>query len=99
MIMASEAACSTVAPEDIVLQKGRLQPGRMFLVDTEQGRIVDDEEIKRAITTERPYRQWLNDHLVHVNDLPAAPEVPAPGSRHAACNVRSRSATRSKTSA
>ena len=61
-----------------MLLKGRLQPGRMFLVDTEQGRIVDDEEIKRAIANERPYRQWLNEHLVHLNDLPDAPQVPAP---------------------
>ena len=66
------------------LQKGRLQPGRMFLVDTEQGRIIDDEEIKRAIANERPYRQWLNDHQVHLNDLPAAPRGAGAGSRHAA---------------
>jgi glutamate synthase (ferredoxin) len=77
VIMASEAGVLDVPPEDVVI-KGRLQPGRMFLVDTEQGRIVDDEEIKRAITHERPYRQWLNDHQIHLNDLPAAPEVPAP---------------------
>jgi glutamate synthase domain-containing protein 2/glutamate synthase domain-containing protein 3 len=77
VIMASEAGVLEVPPEDIVV-KGRLQPGRMFLVDTEQGRIVDDEEIKRAITHERPYRQWLKDHQIHLNDLPSAPEVPAP---------------------
>ncbi|MBL8266660.1 glutamate synthase large subunit [Steroidobacter sp.] len=77
VVMASEAGVLDIAPENILL-KGRLQPGRMFLVDTEQGRIVEDEEIKKAVTTERPYRQWLNDHLVHVNDLPPAPEVPAP---------------------
>jgi len=77
VIMASEAGVLDIPAADVV-QKGRLQPGRMFLVDTEQGRIVDDEEIKRAITTERPYRQWLQDHQVHLNDLPAAPEVPQP---------------------
>jgi glutamate synthase (ferredoxin) len=77
VIVASEAGVLDVPTEDIV-KKGRIQPGRMFLVDTEQGRIVDDEEIKRAITTERPYRQWLNEHQIHLNDLPAAPEVPAP---------------------
>jgi glutamate synthase domain-containing protein 2/glutamate synthase domain-containing protein 1/glutamate synthase domain-containing protein 3 len=77
VVMASEAGVLDIAPENVLL-KGRLQPGRMFLVDTEQGRIVEDEEIKKAITTERPYRQWLNDHLVHINDLPTAPEVPAP---------------------
>ncbi|HEY0941295.1 MAG TPA: glutamate synthase large subunit [Steroidobacter sp.] len=77
VVMASEAGVLDIAPENVLL-KGRLQPGRMFLVDTEQGRIIEDEEIKQAITSERPYRQWLNDHLVHVNDLPPAPEVPAP---------------------
>ena len=77
VVMASEAGVLEIAPEN-VLTKGRLQPGRMFLVDTELGRIVDDEEIKRSIASERPYRQWLNEHQVHLNDLPAAPEVPAP---------------------
>ncbi|MGB8327430.1 MAG: glutamate synthase large subunit [Steroidobacteraceae bacterium] len=77
VIMASEAGVLDIPPEQIVT-KGRLQPGRMFLVDTEQGRIIDDEEIKRAIVSERPYRQWLGEHLVHLRDLPAAPEVPAP---------------------
>src|SRR5690606_9616753 len=77
VIRASEAGVLDVPAEDIVV-KGRLQPGRMFLVDAEQGRIVDDEEIKRSITHERPYRQWLKDHQVHLDDLPPAPEVPAP---------------------
>ena len=76
VVMASEAGVLDLPPEDIV-QKGRLQPGRMFLVDTEQGRIVDDEEIKRTVATEHPYRRWLNEHLVYLKDLPAAPEVPA----------------------
>jgi glutamate synthase (ferredoxin) len=77
VIMASEAGVLEIPPENI-LRKGRLQPGRMFLVDTEQGRIVEDEEIKQAIAGERPYRQWLKEHLVHIEDLPAAPEVPLP---------------------
>ncbi len=77
VIMASEAGVLEVDPADVV-QKGRLQPGKMFLVDTEQGRIVPDEEIKKAIATERPYREWLTDHQVHLNDLPPAPEVPQP---------------------
>jgi glutamate synthase (ferredoxin) len=76
VIMASEAGVLDVPPEDVV-QKGRLQPGRMFLVDTEQGRIIDDEEIKRTVATEHPYGRWLDQHLVHLKDLPAAPEVPA----------------------
>jgi glutamate synthase (ferredoxin) len=77
VILASEAGVLEVPPETVV-QKGRLQPGRMFLVDTEQGRIIDDEEIKRTVATQRPYREWLDQYLVHLDDLPAAPEVPAP---------------------
>jgi len=78
VVMASEAGVLDDIPAEDILEKGRIQPGRMFLVDTEQGRIVDDAEIKKAIVNERPYRQWLNDYQVHLNDLPSAPEVPAP---------------------
>ena len=77
VVMASEAGVLDIPPEN-VLQKGRLQPGRMFLVDTQQGRIIEDEELKRKISTERPYRQWLKEHLVHLGDIPDAPEVPQP---------------------
>ena len=76
-VMASEAGVLEFPPEHIV-RKGRLQPGRMFLVDTELGRIVEDEEIKAQIINERPYAEWLKQHLVHLKDLPAAPELPAP---------------------
>ena len=77
VVMASEAGVLDIPPENVLL-KGRLQPGRMFLVDTEQGRIVDDAEIKAKIATERPYRQWLDEHLVHLEDLPEPPHVPPP---------------------
>ncbi len=77
VVMASEAGVLDLPPEDVLL-KGRLQPGRMFLVDTEAGRIVEDAEIKRQVASERPYRQWLDEHLLHLKDLPAAPEVPVP---------------------
>jgi glutamate synthase (ferredoxin) len=77
VIMASEAGVLDIPPENVV-QKGRLQPGRMFLVDTEQGRIIEDEEIKKKVSTERPYRQWLDEHLVHLEDIPAAPEAALP---------------------
>lgn len=50
----------------------------MFLVDTEQGRIIEDTEIKQQIARERPYQQWLKEHLVYLEQLPTAPEVPAP---------------------
>jgi glutamate synthase domain-containing protein 2/glutamate synthase domain-containing protein 3 len=55
-----------------VLVKERLHPGRIFLVDTSKGRIVDDEEIKRELAAEHPYREWLSAHLVDINDLPPA---------------------------
>ena len=77
VIMASEAGVLNIPP-DRILQKGRLQPGRMFLVDTEQGRIIDDTEIKAKISSERPYRQWLGEYMVHLEDLPEAPFVPPP---------------------
>ena len=77
VVMASEAGVLDIPPEDVV-RKGRLQPGRMFLIDTVEGRIIEDDEIKRQIANERPYRQWLNEHLVHLDSLPPAPEVPAP---------------------
>jgi glutamate synthase domain-containing protein 2/glutamate synthase domain-containing protein 1/glutamate synthase domain-containing protein 3 len=75
VIMASEAGVLDVPPQEVV-RKGRLQPGRMFLVDTEQGRIIEDEEIKRTVATEHPYRLWLDEHLVHLQDLPSAAELP-----------------------
>jgi glutamate synthase (ferredoxin) len=80
VIMASEVGVLDV-PAEQVAQKGRLQPGRMFLVDTEEGRIVSDEEIKGKITAERPYRLWLNEHLVHLDDLPVAPSLPEPDNK------------------
>src|SRR5205809_7114 len=79
VIMASEVGVLEVPP-DRILQKGRLQPGRMFLIDTEEGRIVADEELKRRISTEHPYRQWLNTNLIRLADVPD-PAV-TPGSDH-----------------
>jgi len=77
VIMASEVGVLNIPPER-VLMKGRLQPGRMLLVDTELGRLVSDEEIKRQIATAYPYQQWLDKHLVKLDDLPAAPPPPEP---------------------
>jgi glutamate synthase (ferredoxin) len=77
VVMASEAGVLEINPSDIV-QKGRLQPGRMFLVDTAEGRIIEDEEIKSKFANERPYRHWLTENLLKLDNLPAAPEVPAP---------------------
>jgi glutamate synthase domain-containing protein 2/glutamate synthase domain-containing protein 1/glutamate synthase domain-containing protein 3 len=69
VIMASEVGVLDVPPER-VLYKQRLQPGRMFLVDTEEGRIVSDAELKHQVATARPYRQWLDKHLVRFDALP-----------------------------
>ena len=77
VIMASEVGVLDIAP-DRVLQKGRLQPGRMFLVDTELGRIVADEEIKQKTATERPYRLWLKENLLDLEDLPEPSHVHEP---------------------
>jgi hypothetical protein len=75
--MASEVGVLDV-PADRVLQKGRLQPGRMFLVDTEQGRIVADEEIKHQIATALPYREWLDQNLIRLADVPDPGILPEP---------------------
>jgi len=69
VIMASEVGVADVRPER-VLHKGRLQPGRMLLVDTNEGRIVGDEELKHRMASEHPYRMWLNEYLVPLEDLP-----------------------------
>ena len=73
VIMASEVGALEIAPED-VLKKGRLEPGKMFLVDLEKGKIVDDETLKEEIATAEPYGKWLNEYMVALADLPAAPE-------------------------
>jgi glutamate synthase domain-containing protein 2/glutamate synthase domain-containing protein 1/glutamate synthase domain-containing protein 3 len=76
VIMASEVGVLDVPPEN-VLVKERLHPGRIFLVDTGEGRIVDDEEIKGRLAAEHPYQKWLDRFLVPVDALPAGPtEVP-----------------------
>ena len=72
LILASEVGVLDIPPEEIVL-KERLHPGRMLLVDTAQGRIIDDAELKRTIAAEQPYAEWLRQHMVQVDDLPAAP--------------------------
>ena len=77
VIMASEVGVLDIAPENIA-QKGRLQPGRMFYIDTEQGRIVDDTEIKDQIAGEQPYRQWLNQHMIELDSLPKPDQAAEP---------------------
>ncbi|WIY06999.1 glutamate synthase large subunit [Amycolatopsis mongoliensis] len=69
VVLASEAGVLDVAPKDVVA-KGRLKPGRMFLVDTEAGRIVDDEEVKSALAGKLPYEGWLHAGLLKIAELP-----------------------------
>jgi glutamate synthase (ferredoxin) len=72
VIMASEVGVLDI-PDEKILVKERLHPGRIFLVDTAQGRIIDDEEIKAKLAAEHPYADWLRDNLVHLQDLAPHP--------------------------
>ncbi len=69
VIMASEAGVLDVAPEKVKM-KGRLQPGKMFLVDTVEGRIVSDKEIKSRLASQQPYADWLKENQITINHLP-----------------------------
>lgn len=77
IILASEVGVLDI-PDDSIAIKERLRPGRMLLVDTEEGRIISDEELKNVASAEHPYREWLNQHLLHLEELPDAPEVHEP---------------------
>jgi glutamate synthase (NADPH/NADH) large chain len=69
VIMASETGVLPIAPE-LVKEKGRLQPGKMFVVDMEQGRIISDEEVKQRICSKKPYAAWLNKYKIKLEELP-----------------------------
>ena len=77
VIMASEVGVIDVPPEKVLL-KGRLQPGKMFLVDIQQGRIIDDAELKHGLATAKPYGEWLKKELVKLEEIPASPDLPEP---------------------
>ena len=74
VVMASEVGVLDIAPENILI-KDRLHPGRIFLVDTKQGRIIDDEELKKEFASEHPYADWLNEHLMPVEKLPNPKQI------------------------
>lgn len=74
VIMASETGVLQVPPENIRM-KGRLQPGKMFLVDIDEGRIVDDAELKKVYTSRKPYKNWLEENVIDIKDLPPPPHV------------------------
>ncbi len=69
VILASEVGVLDIAPERVI-RKGRLQPGRMFLVDLDEHRIVEDDEIKAQLASELPYDEWLHAGLIALDDLP-----------------------------
>ncbi|MBX9678097.1 MAG: glutamate synthase large subunit [Gemmataceae bacterium] len=69
VIMASEVGVLDIEPENVLL-KGRLQPGRMFLVDLEECRIIADDEMKQKIASEKPYAKWLKENIVRLEDIP-----------------------------
>ena len=80
VVMASEAGVLDLDPATVV-QRLRLQPGRMFLVDTAQGRIIADEEIKAELAAAHPYREWLDAEQFHLDDLPQGPYIRMPHHR------------------
>jgi glutamate synthase (NADPH) large chain len=77
VVMASEVGVLDIPPENVLI-KERLHPGRIFLVDTREGRIIDDAELKKRYTSAQPYKQWLKDNLVPISALPAPAQVPEP---------------------
>ena len=79
VVLASEVGVLNFKPESII-RKGRLQPGKMFLVDVEQGRIIEDEEIKQDLATAKPYSDWLHAGLVKLSELPAREHIVYPHS-------------------
>ena len=75
VIMGSEVGAVDIDPENIKF-KGRLQPGKMFLVDTEKGRIIDDSELKKGICSAQPYARWLKENVLKLSSLPKPAKVP-----------------------
>jgi glutamate synthase domain-containing protein 2/glutamate synthase domain-containing protein 1/glutamate synthase domain-containing protein 3 len=76
VIMASEVGVLPIEPERIA-RKWRLQPGKIFLIDMKQGRIIDDAEIKSELVDKRPWRRWIDENLILLDDLPVPSQIPA----------------------
>ena len=96
VVMASESGVLPI-PENKIVKKWRLQPGKMFLIDFEQGRIIDDEELKNQFANAKPYRQWIESVRIKL-ERPAATSRPSRTSTRR-CSIASRpSATPRKTS-
>ncbi|WP_066588072.1 glutamate synthase large subunit [Cellulomonas timonensis] len=84
VVMASEAGVLDLDPSTIV-RKGRLEPGRMFLVDTGKGRIIDDEDVKAQLAAQRPYADWVRENSIYLDQLPEREHV-----AHSSASVRRR---------
>ncbi len=80
VIMASEVGVIEL-PSEKIIEKGRLQPGRMLLIDTKQGRIITDQELKRELATKHPYQEWLDQYLLKLKDLPPVSKLPESDSK------------------
>jgi glutamate synthase domain-containing protein 2/glutamate synthase domain-containing protein 1/glutamate synthase domain-containing protein 3 len=77
VIMASEVGVLPIDPANVA-KKWRLQPGRIFLIDTQQGRIIDDREIKQDLVQKRPWKTWLQENMIDLEDLPESQNVRQP---------------------
>ena len=75
VVLASEAGVLPI-PESRIVKKWRLQPGKMFLIDTEAGRIIDDTELKNALANVKPYREWISRIRIKLDELEAAVDLP-----------------------
>jgi glutamate synthase (NADPH) large chain len=74
VVLTSEAGTFSVDAENVA-KKGKLQPGKMFILDLKQGRIIDDEEVKKEIVTQKPYRKWVNENMIKMTHLPAPDHI------------------------
>jgi glutamate synthase (NADPH/NADH) large chain len=96
VVMASESGVLPI-PEKKIVKKWRLQPGKMFLIDMEQGRIIDDQELKDSLANAKPYREWIEKIRIKLDEVPAPAESVSPP--RLPCSIASRlSATPRKTS-
>ncbi len=77
LVMASEQGALEFPSEDIIM-KGRLQPGKLFVADLEEGRIISDNEIKKQIALSYPYKEWIENQKINLDDLPLNREVKQP---------------------
>src|SRR5581483_11629917 len=77
VVMASEVGVLDIPPENVLI-KERLHPGRIFLVDTREGRIIEDAELKKRYSSAQPYKKWLDENMVPLSRLPEPPNVPEP---------------------